>query len=61
MGFEHDPGREKRQDERETLDEFHRLFARKRETARHRRVTEHSEPPEPRPERPEQRPGNRRR
>jgi hypothetical protein len=58
MGFEHDPGREKRQDEREALDEFHRLFARKRQTARHRRVTEHDEPPEPRAERQEQRPAS---
>jgi hypothetical protein len=48
MGFKHDPGREKRQDEQEALDEFHRLFARKRLTARHGRVTEHDEPPEPR-------------
>jgi hypothetical protein len=59
MGFKHDPGREKRQDEREALDEFHRLFARKRRTARHRRVTEHDEPPEPRAERQEQRPSPR--
>jgi hypothetical protein len=56
MGFKHDPGREKRQDEREALGEFHRLFARKRQTARHRRVTEHDELPEPRAERQEQRP-----
>jgi hypothetical protein len=61
MGFEHDPGREKRQDEREALDEFHRLFARKRQTARHRRVTEHDEPPEPRADRQEQRPASPRR
>jgi hypothetical protein len=60
MGFKHDPGREKRQDEREALDEFHRLFARKRQTARHRRVTEHDEPPEPQAERQEQRPSPRR-
>jgi hypothetical protein len=60
MGFKHDPGREKGEDEREALDEFHRLFARKRQTARHRRVTEHDEPPEPRAEPQEQRPSPRR-
>jgi hypothetical protein len=59
MGFKHDPGREKRQDEREALDEFHRLVARKRQTARHRRVIEHDEPPEPRADRQEQRPSSR--
>jgi hypothetical protein len=58
MGFEHDPGRETRQDERQALDELHRLFARKRQTARHQRVTEHDEPPEPRAERQEQRPAS---
>jgi hypothetical protein len=58
MGFEHDPGREKRQDDREALDEFHRLSARKRETARHRQVKEHDEPPEQRAERREQRPAS---
>jgi hypothetical protein len=58
MGFKYDPGREKREDEREVLDEFHRLFARKRQAARHRRVTEHDEPPEPRAERKEQRPAS---
>jgi hypothetical protein len=61
MGTEHDPGREKRQDDREALDEFHRLSARKRETARHGQVTEHDEPPEPRAEREEQRPASPRR
>jgi hypothetical protein len=61
MGSKHDPGREKRQDEQEALDEFHRLFARKRQTARHGRVTEHDEPPEPRAERQEQRPAGPRR
>jgi hypothetical protein len=61
MGSEHDPGREKRDDEREALDEFHRLSTRKREIARHRRVTEHDEPPERRAERQEQRPASPRR
>ena len=56
MGFKHDPGQGKRQDEREAVEEFHRLFAHKRQTARHQRVTEHDEPPEPRAERQEQRP-----
>jgi hypothetical protein len=58
MGFEHDPGQEKRQDEREAVGEFHRLLARKRQTARHPRVTEDDEPPEPRAERKEQRPAS---
>jgi hypothetical protein len=61
MGFKHDPGRETRQVEREALDEFHRLFARKRQTARHGRVTERDEPPEPGAERQEQRPASPRR
>jgi hypothetical protein len=61
MGFKHDPGRETRQDEREALDEFHRLFARKRQTARPGQVTEHDEPPEPRAERQDQRPASPRR
>jgi hypothetical protein len=61
MGFKHDPGPEMPQDEREALDEFHRLFARKRQTARHRRVTERDEPPELRAERQEQRPASPRR
>jgi hypothetical protein len=61
MGFKHDPGREKRQDEQEALDEFHRLFARKRQTARHGRVTEHDEQSETRAERQQQRPASPRR
>jgi hypothetical protein len=60
MGFQHDLGREKRQDEREALDEFRRLFASKRQTARHQRVTERNEPPESRAQRQEQRPSPRR-
>jgi hypothetical protein len=61
MGFKHDPGRENRQDEQEALEEFHRLFARKRQTARHGRVTEHDEPPETRAERQQHRPASPRR
>jgi hypothetical protein len=58
MGFKHDPGREKREDERQAVDELHRLLGRKRQTARHQRVMEHDEPPEPRAERKEQRPAS---
>jgi hypothetical protein len=58
MGFKHDPGREKRQSEREALDEFHRLLARKRQTARHPGVTEHDEPTEPPAEGKERRPAS---
>jgi hypothetical protein len=50
MGFEDDPGRETRHNDQEALDEIRRLFARNRQTARHRRVTELDEPPDPRPE-----------
>jgi hypothetical protein len=56
MGFEEDPGRETRHNDQEALDEIHRLFAHNRETARHGRVTEHDEPPELRPEYPDQAP-----
>ena len=53
MGSEDDPGREARHDQ-EALDEMRRLFARNHETGRHGRVTEHAEPPELRPEHPDQ-------
>jgi hypothetical protein len=56
MGFEDDSGRETRRNDQEALDEIRRQFVRNRETPRHGRVTEHDEPPEPRPEHPEQPP-----
>jgi hypothetical protein len=56
MGFKDDPGRETRHSDQQALDEIRRQFARYRQNARHRRVTEQYEPPEPRPEHPEQAP-----
>jgi hypothetical protein len=56
MGFEDDSGQETRHNDQEALDEIRRLFAHKREAVRHGRVTEHDEPPELRPEHPEQAP-----
>jgi hypothetical protein len=56
MGSEDDPGREARHNDQEALNEMRRLFARNHETGRHGRVTEHDEPPELRPEHPDQAP-----
>ena len=47
MGFEDDPGQERRHHDQEALDEIRRLFAHKREAVRNVRVTEHDEPPDP--------------
>jgi hypothetical protein len=56
MAFEDDRGRETPSNDQEALNEIRRLFVRNRETARHGRVTEHSEPPEPRAEHEDQAP-----
>jgi hypothetical protein len=56
MGLEDDPGREKRRNDQEALDELRRLHTRNRETARLGRMTEHDEPSEPRPENPDKAP-----
>jgi hypothetical protein len=52
MGSEDDRARDKRVSEQGSVDEIHRLIARRRETARVGRVIEHKE----RPEHPDQAP-----